>query len=290
MVYESDPRVEAMHQHYEEGATLEEVGERFGFSSTEVALFFKKAGLGMRLSDRPSAIYESDPRAEAMYEFYREGASLEQVGRRFSLSSAQVGLFFERAGQTTPRTPEHRSVAAGEPLRHGALRHLTGPVDSLSDHPGSSQDVATGQSSRLTDRTAEMYRLYESGATLEEVAQRYALTRERVRLIFQRAPFKRHSDPTDAQFREMYELFSAGAGAQELSEQYGFSASRLAKMFATETYRRRGIEIVESFQASKDATAVAVALGIPSKVVLEILYEQLPEDEHHTIARGAARR
>jgi transposase-like protein len=283
MTYESDPRVEAMYQLYQEGASLETVGGRFGLSSTEVALFFKKAGLGTRLSDSPMSTFESDPRAEAMYELYREGASLEEVGRRFGLSSAQVSLFFERAGQTAPRTTEHRSDSTAELGAHAIATSLP----SRSDSRLCARSALRADDARPVDRTAEMYELYERGATLEEIARRHELTRDRVRLIFQRAPFKRHSDPTDAQFDEMYALYSEGATAQELSQQYGFSSSRIVRMFKSELYRRRGREIVESFRVLKDTEGVAARLEIPHREVIAILREQLPDEAHSRIAHGS---
>jgi transposase-like protein len=278
MTYESDPRVETMHQIYHEGVSLEAVGERFGLSSTAVALFFKKAGLGTRLSDAPTATYESDPRAEAMYELYREGASLEEVGRRFDLSSAQVSLFFEKAGQTAPRTVGHRSEATHDLGEDTATRRAS------RTQPEAPPSGSHAHGARPIDQAAEMYELYESGATLEEIARRHGLTRDRVRLIFQRAPFKRASDPTDAQFDEMFALHEGGVTIRELSEQFGFTPGRMAKMFKNALYRRRGGEIVAAFRSLGDTAQVAARLAIPHKTVIAILRERLPDDAYLQIA------
>lgn len=95
-----------------------------------------------------------------MYALYQQGATLEEVGEQYGISGSRVSQHFKAAGLNV-RSP--REIAA--------RNRRSGP----------------------TQRVADMYALYQDGATLEEVGKPYRITRERVRQLFKKAALNTRS-------------------------------------------------------------------------------------------------
>lgn len=100
----------------------------------------------------------------------------------------------------------------------------------------------------LTERVRSMYSSYEAGATLSEIAARFRVSRERVRQLFRDADL-----PTR----------SVGEAAE------------LKRKLLADSNRER---IIEAFLDSKTPEAIAGELGIPLRVVREVV----AEDPRHT--------
>ncbi len=70
-----------MHAVYQDGATLEEVGKRYGITRERVRQLFKKAGLKTRRRQETLELKRRrDPTVAEMYALYEQGATLKEVG------------------------------------------------------------------------------------------------------------------------------------------------------------------------------------------------------------------
>jgi transposase len=92
--WENGYPVDEMYAAYREGASLRQVGERFGVSKPVLSRLFKAAGLQIR----PTRPADADRRIAAMYELYQRGASMREVAQEFGISNARVSKLFEQAG------------------------------------------------------------------------------------------------------------------------------------------------------------------------------------------------
>jgi AraC-like DNA-binding protein len=201
---------------YKQGASLGDVGDKFGISERFVHRLFKEAGLQVRSRGRLSGVV-SYP-IEEMYALYQRGATLKQVGEKFGLSGNRVSQLFKEAGL------EVRS-----------------------------RGRASGVVSR---RIEEMHALYQQGATLEEIAEEFEITRERVRQLFKAAGLKTRSTAQAGQLKR--------------------EATRLCM-------EDRKDEIVDTFRRVKDPQLVAQELDIPITTVTTVLREHLPAYEYRSI-------
>ncbi len=75
-------QVREMHELYQQGAMMKEVGKRFGISESRVSALFKRAGLQSRSPRPPAGGY---PVGE-MYETYQGGAAMDEVAKQFGVS------------------------------------------------------------------------------------------------------------------------------------------------------------------------------------------------------------
>jgi len=124
-----------------------------------------------------------DPRAQPMFELYRRGVSLRQVGKHFGVSGTTVKNVLLGAGfpvrsyEEAMRTVPTEEVALPQRL-----------ADSSACQPGRPGDTAPRSKSPSEDsRVPAMYQAYLEGATLEQAGRQFGLTRERVRQLFKGA-------------------------------------------------------------------------------------------------------
>ena len=135
-----------MHAVYQDGATLEEVGKRYGITRERVRQLFKKAGLKTRSRQETLELKRRrDPTVAEMYALYEQGATLKEVGPQFGRSAERVGELFEKAG--LKRRSRERPVQ-------------------------------------------EMHTLYKDGATLDEVGERFGISGSQVCHLFKKAGLK----------------------------------------------------------------------------------------------------
>jgi Sigma-70, region 4 len=107
-------RVEPMYELYESGATLDEVGARFGISGSRVSQLFAQAGLSCRPAHRrPRQPGErrsaAGRRVHVAHTQYLAGATLNDLGTRLGVSGARVSQLFQEAGLPTRAEVEARS-------------------------------------------------------------------------------------------------------------------------------------------------------------------------------------
>jgi transposase-like protein len=87
-------QVREMHELYQQGAMMKDVGKRFGISESRVSALFKGAGLQSRAPRPPAGGY---PVGE-MYETYQGGAAMDEVARQFGVSKPTISKLFKAAG------------------------------------------------------------------------------------------------------------------------------------------------------------------------------------------------
>lgn len=97
-----------------------------------------------------------------------------------------------------------------------------------------------------SQRTRAMYALYAEGATLEEVGDRFGVTRERVRQIFR----------------------EAGISTRSIAETSALRQDRLVDQHSD--------EIRTAFLELRDIGAVALQLNVPQTVVKEVVTRHFP--------------
>jgi hypothetical protein len=117
--------------------------------------------------------------------------------------------------------------------------------------------MATSSQASHIARAGEMYALYQDGATLEEVGERYGVTRERVRQLFNKAGLATRS-------------------RQEASERKRDTVTR-----RIEEHRK---QIVQGFLDARNLDAVAAEHDLPVSTVRAILKEALPSHEYRALA------
>jgi DNA-directed RNA polymerase sigma subunit (sigma70/sigma32) len=98
-------RVQEMYALYQDGATLNKVGERYGVTRERVRQLFNKAGLATRSRREASERNRTPgPPVVEMYALHEQGATLKEVGKQFGLSGSHVGYLFKKADlQRQPR-------------------------------------------------------------------------------------------------------------------------------------------------------------------------------------------
>jgi transposase len=119
-------QVREMHELYQQGALMKDVGKRFGISESRVSALFKRAGLQSRHPRPPAGGY---PVAE-MYETYQGGAAMDEVAKQFGVSKPTISKLFKAAGlKTRPAVPpkdNRRLAEMYELYQRGATYHEVG--------------------------------------------------------------------------------------------------------------------------------------------------------------------
>jgi AraC-like DNA-binding protein len=199
-----------MYAIYQQGATLKEVGQRYGISDRRVGELFKRAGL----KTRPGSPEVDDARVQEMYELYQQGATLKGAGEPFGRSEGYVSACFKRAG-----LPTREKVGSGSQTR---------PRRSLADgYPVNA-----------------MYATYQDGASLSQVAERFGVSKPVVSKLFKEAGLKTRPAPTavdPAVVQEMYAQYKRGATLQEVGAEFGITRERVRQLFGKADLKTRSI-------------------------------------------------
>jgi AraC-like DNA-binding protein len=206
--------VSQMYELYQSGLSLRAVGERFGLSEGRVRQLFLAAGLRRRAAGGVAVVERS---VEDMYETYRSGVSLQEVGERFGLSRSRVGELFKAAGLHVRSYSEAGRISFASGGAH----------DRTVEHP-----------------VSQMYELYQTGASLREVGERFGVSSALVVKVFRRAGLERRSYAEAGRLRsadakrtvehpvsQMYELYQTGLSLGAVGERFGLSRSRVSELF-----------------------------------------------------------
>jgi transposase len=316
-----------MYAMYQQGASLREVGERFGLHSPSVARLFREHGLAVRKRGTPPSkhpvveIYE-------MYEMYERGATLEEVGYRYSIASPRLSALFREHGLAVRKrgTPpsEHPVAEMYEMYEQGASLRDVGERFGVSSQAVGKLFRKNGFAMRkrgvlsAEHPLAEMYAMYQSGASLREVGETYGLSAFNVSELFSRVGLPKRSDSkpelsadetqarklhASPRVHEMYELYEHGATLEEIGDDFGITRERVRQLFkaaglqtrtasATATLKQaadqqRADEIIDCFRQAKDLAAVAHELDIPKNVVTQVLGERLSPREYRELTATA---
>ena len=149
--------VPEMFALYEQGTTLQAVGEKFGLSKSYVSKLFKAAGHKTRPAGSPAAEYP----VQAMYALYQQGTPLQAVGEKFGTSTELTRLIFARAGFKTRSAQETQALKMQADLRRseaiaGAIvdcfRRLGDPKLVASELGVPQQKVRSVLRSRLSEK------------------------------------------------------------------------------------------------------------------------------------------
>ncbi len=116
-------------------------------------------------------------------------------------------------------------------------------------------------------RVREMYALYETGATLKEVGERYGITRERVRQVFDEASLRTRSS----------------AQAKRLKRQ---ATSQTLSLYI-DKHRRN---ITQTFRDGRNMAAIAEEHDLPILTIRRILKQALPAHEYRAITHKPSRK
>jgi AraC-like DNA-binding protein len=205
----SEHPIREMYALYESGASLLAVCREFGVSERRLRALFREMGLEIRSSGASRALRGSlihQAQLLRMHELYESGASLGEVGEKFGVSKSHVGGLFRAAGlQTRPR-------GVSRALRTAARRR---------------------------GMAREMHRLYDSGATIEEVAKRFKVSAKTVRRSFRGAGLQTRSGACRVRWSisrceriaEMYELYRGGASTREVAEGFAVTQQYVQRLF-----------------------------------------------------------
>jgi DNA-directed RNA polymerase specialized sigma subunit len=233
-----------MYALYQQGASLGEVGERFGVAVGRVPRLFKEAGLPVR----PRGTYRRReyPVGE-MYALYQQGASLGEVGERFGISLSHLSYLFRAAGlRVRPRgRSQEREYPVGEMYalyQRGVSLKEVGERFRVSESHLARLFGAAGLRTRPRGRSqqreypvAEMYAVYQRGASLKEVGRQFSVSASHVGRLFEAVGLK--TRPAGSIVREypvgeMYAIYQQGALLREVGERFGVSSSHVARLFA----------------------------------------------------------
>jgi transposase len=113
-------RARTMHALYEQGLTLDEVGERYDLTGSRVSQIFRRYEFPLRVDKTQTEAWRRRrekglARAQEMHKVHMEGLSLEQVGHRFGVSGAAVREALMRAGLPRRKPGGLRSTSFGQP-------------------------------------------------------------------------------------------------------------------------------------------------------------------------------
>jgi DNA-binding transcriptional regulator LsrR (DeoR family) len=319
--------VEEMYALYQTGASLRQVGERFGLHRLRVGELFKEAGLAAR--PRGAHLRRDAYPVQEMHEMYGRGATLEEVSYKYSITPHRLSALFREHGlavrpRGTPSTEYpvkemYEVYAQGASLREVGERF--GVSSQLVGQLFRKEGLAIRQRGVLTTEhpVEEMYALYESGATFREVGERYGLSAFNISEMFSRAGLAKRSDSKpelsaaeiEARKRgasprvlEMYELYEHGATLEEIGDDFGITRERVRQLFKQAGLQTRTIsataalkqaadhqradEIVDCFRQVKDLAVVAQELDIPKNVVTKVLRERLSPREYRELTASAS--
>src|SRR5690606_22886101 len=130
----------------------------------------------------------------------------------------------------------------------------------------------------LSARNAAIVEMFDGGATLQEIGEKFGITRERVRQIVDRAGRTPRYQSAKAARRELFEQFRAsGLSAKEFSETHDVayaSLKTLARYFDyTPPRAPRQIDdpkfapLVEAVRAGRSIRSVAIAAGVEPQML-----------------------
>ncbi len=279
-----------MHAVYEQGASLGEVGERFGVSAARVPRLFKEAGLPVR----PRGTYRRrEYPVREMHAVYEQGASLGEVGKQFGISLSHLSHVFRAAGlPVRPRgKSQEREYSVSEMYalyQRGVSLKEVGERFRVSESQLSRLFGAAGLRIRPRGRSqereypvAEMYAVYQRGASLKEVGRQFSVAASHVRRLFEAAGLE--TRPAGSIVREypvgeMYAVYQQGALLREVGERFGVSSSHVARLFAAaglemRTSRRRQYPVGEMYalyQQGASLREVSGRLGVAESTVSKL--------------------
>jgi AraC-like DNA-binding protein len=107
------PSASEMYGCYQQGASLKEVGRRFEVSEKQIRLLFHQAGLRVRSRADANALKKAKAPIEEMYEYYKQGATLREVAKRYGRSTTYVGRLFKERGLAVRLPGGHNPPAPG---------------------------------------------------------------------------------------------------------------------------------------------------------------------------------
>jgi DNA-binding transcriptional regulator LsrR (DeoR family) len=94
----ASPPVAEMYECYEQGASLAEVAQRFEVSASHVESLFHQAGMRIRSRSEAMTVRGTAVPVGEMYEYYKQGATLSEVAKRYGYSTAHVSRLFKARG------------------------------------------------------------------------------------------------------------------------------------------------------------------------------------------------
>lgn len=122
--------------------------------------------------------------------------------------------------------------------------------------------------------------MYEAGATLQQIAERYGLGRLRIGELFKEAGFeirRRGTPPQGHTVKEMYAFYEAGATLEAVAYKFSITPRRLGELFRRDGFvvRRRGTrlteypvkEMYEVYQRGASLKEVATRFGVSPSLV-----------------------
>lgn len=236
-----------MYELHRTGATLGQVGKRYGLSASRVSDLFKAAGLEVvrHRPDRPVA---------DMHALYETGATLREVGAKFGgLSAGEVRHLFLREGLSV------RSKRDAQALRQSLPESRRREICELYRGGASQREVAervgvsVGRVRKVLEEAGalrtrerpveEMHALYRSGASLDEVARHFELSVPTVQRRFADAGLHIRTPGESKALRAvlkdlpkveaMRERYRAGATLAEVAREFGMSRQRVSRLFKT---------------------------------------------------------
>ena len=231
-----------MVEAYREGATLQQVADRFGVSPGMVARTVRRIAPEATRSKGPPPRLSSTE-ARQVVEAYREGATLQEVGDRFGVSGAVVARAIRRIAPEAMRPKGHRPRLSSteewqlvEAYREGAT------LQEVADRFGVSGGVVArairriapeamrpkGHRPRLSStEERQLVGAYREGATFQEVADRFGVSYDLVSKTVHRIAPEALRSPrgrrTLSSTPELLERWEAGETLSQLGRRYGIS-------------------------------------------------------------------
>jgi len=299
------PTVGELYDAYRRGASLDDIAKRFRIGRRTVRRLFAEAGYDLRSSGETRLVrgsVEHESQLEEMHGLYRSGASLAEVGERFGLAPERVSQLFRRAGLSVraggPITPDlppaeqlHEVYRAGATLtevaeRYGVTRHRVREAFIQAGLPIRSPGESLALRSRRNPHPVkEMYALYQTGLSVERVAPRFGLSPSRVRQLFSEAglPIRSRGEHP---VQEMHQLYESGLSLRGVGERFGLSGAQVGVLFRARKLpvRRGGAsktpiskdqvqEIKDLRRQGATRSEIAERLRLPRSRVIEILRE-----------------
>ena len=90
-------QIRAMYALYQQGKTLEQVGEQFYYTGVAVGRIFRRCGFPTR-SPGQSHRLRRIPQTLRMYRDYEAGMSLQQLGEKYRLATSTIWRRFHSHG------------------------------------------------------------------------------------------------------------------------------------------------------------------------------------------------
>lgn len=253
-----------MYALYEAGASLDQIGQRFGVSGQWVGRLFKQERLAIRRRGARAAEYP----IEEMYRLYQTGTTLTQIGERFDLNRMRVGELFKEAGlavrprgahsrkNTYPVQEMHEIYQGGTTLEEVAYKYSIAPYRLSALFREHGLAVRPRGTPSATYPVEEMYEVYEQGASLTGVGEHFGVSSQLVRRLFREHGLAvRGRGVLSAEYpvAEMYALYQRGATFREVGEKYGLRAHKVSELFSRAGLARRSASKPELSRAEIQA-------------------------------------